>query len=239
MSELILVRHGQASFLTDNYDRLSATGIEQSRLLGTYWARMKVSFDEVYTGQLERQRHTAQIIGECYREAGLDWPGPVLLPELDECHLDSLIKKHMGALVGKYDHVRDLAQEIGAAETDEQRTKLYQKAFEAVMDLWIREEIDFDEIEPWAAFEERVVEGVRRMTRGKNSGVRIAAFTSGGPSAVAIKHVTGVTTPVSLNFMWTKRNSALTEFLFTNGRMTLSSFNSVPHLHDPALWTYR
>jgi broad specificity phosphatase PhoE len=239
MSELILVRHGQASFLTDNYDRLSQTGIEQSRQLGLYWSRMKVKADEVYTGQLERQRHTAQIIGECYREAGLDWPEPAIIPELDECHLDSLIKTHMSALVMKYEHVRDLAYELGSAETDEQRIKLYQKAFEAVMDLWIREEIAFDEIEPWAAFEQRVVNGVKRMTYGKNSGVRIVAFTSGGPSAVAIKHVTGVTTPVSLNFMWTKRNCALTEFLFTNGRMTLSSFNSVPHLHDPALWTYR
>ncbi|GIT63997.1 MAG: hypothetical protein Ct9H300mP22_3970 [Gammaproteobacteria bacterium] len=37
MSELILVRHGQASFGQKSYDKLSDLGIEQVRILARHW----------------------------------------------------------------------------------------------------------------------------------------------------------------------------------------------------------
>jgi hypothetical protein len=50
MSHLLLVRHGQASFLEENYDKLSAKGEAQSRLLGKYWACLKLPIDRVFAG---------------------------------------------------------------------------------------------------------------------------------------------------------------------------------------------
>ena len=38
MPEFFLVRHGQASFGADNYDKLSALGHRQARWLGGYFA---------------------------------------------------------------------------------------------------------------------------------------------------------------------------------------------------------
>ena len=38
MSRLFVIRHGQASFLADDYDQLSPLGEEQGRALGAYWA---------------------------------------------------------------------------------------------------------------------------------------------------------------------------------------------------------
>ncbi len=38
---------------------------------------------------------------------------------------------------------------------------------------------------------------------------------------------------------WRIRNCSLTEIVFTRDRVTLDSFNGIPHLDDPALWTYR
>jgi hypothetical protein len=35
------------------------------------------------------------------------------------------------------------------------------------------------------------------------------------------------------------QNSSFNEFLFSRERFTLSSFNAVPHLDDPAIQTYR
>ena len=35
---MLLVRHGQASWFEENYDRLSSVGEAQSRLLGELWA---------------------------------------------------------------------------------------------------------------------------------------------------------------------------------------------------------
>ena len=46
MSRLFLVRHGQASFLSDDYDRLSPLGLEQSRRLGQHWLQAGIEIDE-------------------------------------------------------------------------------------------------------------------------------------------------------------------------------------------------
>ena len=70
MSSLALVRHGQASFFAENYDQLSPLGEQQARLLGEYWLRRGVRFDEVYTGPRVRQIETAALAGEAFARAG-------------------------------------------------------------------------------------------------------------------------------------------------------------------------
>ena len=76
MSILTVVRHGQASFLADNYDQLSTRGELQARLLGQYWTRRQQRFDRVIYGPCERQIRTGEIAGGILREAGLPWPEP-------------------------------------------------------------------------------------------------------------------------------------------------------------------
>src|SRR5450755_1442945 len=61
MSTLTVVRHGQARPFDSNPDQLSALGEEQTRLLGRYWKRLGVTFDEVWSGSLQRQRQTAEL----------------------------------------------------------------------------------------------------------------------------------------------------------------------------------
>ena len=52
MSELILVRHGQASFGAESYDKLSATGVEQAKILAQHWQGLSENFDHIYSGTL-------------------------------------------------------------------------------------------------------------------------------------------------------------------------------------------
>ncbi len=62
MAELFLVRHGQASFGTDDYDRLSAAGEQQSVWLGEYFAQQALTFDRVICGTLNRHAQTVDAI---------------------------------------------------------------------------------------------------------------------------------------------------------------------------------
>lgn len=57
MGQVLLVRHGQASFGTDDYDRLSTLGEEQSAAVGR--ALTGLTPDLVVHGALRRQRETA------------------------------------------------------------------------------------------------------------------------------------------------------------------------------------
>ena len=48
MAEIVMVRHGQAAFASDDYDRLTDIGWEQARLLGEYFRVLDQSFDAVF-----------------------------------------------------------------------------------------------------------------------------------------------------------------------------------------------
>src|SRR5260370_17351515 len=106
MSHLFLVRHGQASFLQPDSDRLSTKGEEQSRLLGGYWSKHRVAFDAVYSGPRSRQKDTARIVGEEYRRAGGAWPEPEILNHFDEFRAEAAIPYALPKLVPTDEHVR-------------------------------------------------------------------------------------------------------------------------------------
>ena len=59
MGKILLVRHGQASLLSADYDQLSPLGAEQARLLGRWWAARGDAVHQVWSGSLKRQRDTA------------------------------------------------------------------------------------------------------------------------------------------------------------------------------------
>ena len=69
-------------FLKTNYDKLSSKGEAQSRMLGEYWVKHGVSFDQVFSGPRTRQRDTARLVGEAYLKAGLHWPDACYYPGL-------------------------------------------------------------------------------------------------------------------------------------------------------------
>ncbi len=78
MGTLYLVRHGQASFGTHDYDRLSELGHKQSVRLGEYWRERGVAFDAVIAGTLRRHRETWEGIAEglgLQQRDVLPWPG--------------------------------------------------------------------------------------------------------------------------------------------------------------------
>ena len=60
MSELILIRHAQASFGHENYDNLSALGHDQAALLGSLFERLKITPDRVVIGTQKRHLQTLE-----------------------------------------------------------------------------------------------------------------------------------------------------------------------------------
>jgi broad specificity phosphatase PhoE len=239
MSHLVLVRHGQASFLEKNYDQLSAKGEEQSRLLGEYWASHGIIFDHVYSGPKVRQRDTARITGEAYRRAGLPWPEPELSQEFDEFQAEAVIERALPGLLETDEQIRCMYRDFQASTTRPAQFKTFQRLFEVVVGRWASGELPLEGIEPWSDFVVRVRRALRAFTGNGTRGRRIAIFTSGGPTAVAVQHALDLSTPATLKAAWMVRNSSYSEFLFSGERFTLSSYNATPHLTDPGFLTHR
>src|SRR5258708_26259924 len=101
MGSLTLVRHGQASFLQPDYDKLSTLGELQSRTLGEYWVPRGIRFDHVYYGPARRQIDTGEIVGRTYRKGGVEWPQPVHLPQFDEYPRIEGVRASLPPLIGK------------------------------------------------------------------------------------------------------------------------------------------
>jgi len=239
MSHLVLVRHGQASFLEANYDKLSAKGETQARLLGEYWAKHKIRFDHVYSGPRARQRDTARIVGETYAEAGMPWPQTDLLPAFDEFQAEAVMERALPGLLDRDESVQALHRAFEQAEGQAERFKTFQRVFEVVIGRWAAGELPLSGIEPWPDFCSRVQVGLNQLSQNGTFSQRVAVFSSGGPIGVAMQKALGLSTEATLRSAWMVPNCAYSEFLFSGDRFTLRSYNSYPHLIDPDFFTYR
>jgi len=237
LSYLTLVRHGQATAFEKTTDRLSPLGQTQARTLAQYWIRNQVPFDEVYTGALVRQKRTEELVAAEYSAAGVRWPAAQVLPELNEYGADLVIRQLAPKLAEQDEEFRKLLEASHGDGPD--RNRRFQKMFEALMTRWVAGALAAPEVEPWTAFHERVRRGLRRITSGAGSGRRVVAFTSGGFIGVAVQIALRAPDPSGLEVNWRVRNASLTGFLFSGERLSLDTFNAIPHLDDPALRSFR
>lgn len=228
MATLFLVRHGQASFGEAVYDRLSSLGEEQSRRLGAYFAKTGQSFDAVYTGPRERQIRTAELALKTMRAQGMSFPEPIVVPELDEIGAEDVLQEHMPRLIAERADLRRMIQNFA-----------YRDLLKALTGSWLRGELNIPGLESWEAFSGRVARGLRIVREGEGRGRRVIAFTSGGTIGASLSHILEVPPTVSLDMAQVIRNTSLTEVLFSGERLTLGSFNALPHLDEPDLVTYR
>ena len=239
MGRLILVRHAQASFLQQDYDKLSALGETQARLLGEYWAQRRVIFDRVYTGPRVRQKDTAKLMSDEYRKSGRKSPTPFVLPELDEYQAEAVLECGLPQLLETSAGIRELHRAFQTSASSSERSSNFQKLFEAVTAEWVRGAIPLPSVQPWPEFCSRVNLGLSKIVANGGRGEQVAIVTSGGPIAVAMQRALNLSPQHSLQVSWMSRNCSWSEFLYSAGRFTLSSFNVHAHLDDPAMLTHR
>jgi broad specificity phosphatase PhoE len=213
MSTLTVVRHGQARPFDSNPDQLSPLGEEQARTLGEYWKRLGVTFDEVWSGSLRRQRQTAELACSLAPKISDDW---------NEYDANGIL----------HHYAPPYELEAGA-----DRNRKFQKVFEPAMLAWLAAE-EHPVVETWSAFRERVLRGVRKMQEGP-SNRNLALFTSGGPISVLVQAAIGAPERSFLEVNWRVKNCSITEFTFSRERLALDSFNSLPHLERAELRTFR
>ncbi len=233
MGTLYVVRHGQASWFEENYDRLSTLGERQARLLGETWARRGMKLDRVFCGPRVRQKRTAEIAAEAGK-----LPLPVELAELDEMGIEPIFKEQMPELFARHPHLAMIGDSMVAAEGNAARGRSIARLFEAALHLWVRGEISGAGIEPWLEFRARVRKVLTNVC-SDGRGRRIAVFTSAGPVAAAVQLALNTDDDAALSLAFRVRNSSVSEFLFSQGRFSLASFNETPHLDDAALITVR
>ncbi|MEO0422012.1 MAG: histidine phosphatase family protein [Pseudomonadota bacterium] len=238
MPDLILVRHGQASFNTADYDRLSPLGTQQAQALARFWLSQEMAFDEVLTGTLARQQQTERAFARVYEEAGMTWPTPSQLQGLDEFPAEKVVRKLTPELCLRDRQVRRLYRRYarGGDDADEALMGLVMR----VCEYWARGKVATPVSPSWPQFRQQVEDVLRALRQRATEGRRVLAVTSGGVISVAMQLVSGESLEEAIARNWDIPNASRTAFCNTpdTGGLHLTERAAVDHLED-ALQTLR
>jgi broad specificity phosphatase PhoE len=227
---LYLVRHGQAAFGTDHYDRLTEIGFAQARLLGCYFGRRNIRFDAVFTGTLRRQTETAQGIFKGHPELGTS-PMQETFPGLDEYKPEAI----MMALTGNFP-----APALAAARRDPLVVREHFRVLREALLAWAEDRTQPEGMPVWQAFQDSAVAALVEARQRFPDG-NVLIVSSGGPIAAVVAAALNAPPATAIELNLRIRNSSVSEFAATPRRHNLVSFNGLPHLDtnpDLALMTY-
>jgi broad specificity phosphatase PhoE len=220
MSTLYLIRHGQASFGTDNYDQLSAIGEEQARELGRYFAGSGERIDHIYSGSLQRQTQTAEIIAN---ELGAAAPSISIEPAFDEYDSDVILQTFAKSLT---------PEQLAAAGWPELRhdRKKFQLFLERAARAWVEATIEAEEMTPWHGFHGRISKALQQIMRTHGRSKTLLLSTSGGVIGTIVAHVLGLSNHMGIELNWAVHNASITRLFYSSEKVSLSMFNALPHL---------
>ncbi|GAA1102129.1 histidine phosphatase family protein [Nocardioides dubius] len=235
MGQVLLVRHGQASWGTDDYDVLSPLGWEQGRILGAAMARRGVKPDRVVIGGMRRHRETCEALCD-----GAGW-GAIAARSDDGWD--------------EFDHLAMLDLVPAPFEGESPTRAEFQAWFEMATDRWITAGAAVggadaavggavagpEYVESFAAFGERVNRALRRVVLGMERTDTVLVITSGGPVATVAASL--LEPEGARPSLWSQLNKVVVNTSVTKvvvgGRGTsVVSFNEHSHLEGDGL-TYR
>lgn len=236
MSMIYLIRHGQASFGHDNYDRLSPLGIRQSRILAGHLFDAGFDPDAVYSGTMARQKATAEEVRFLYESRGRHLPELEQAEGFNEYDTAAIVTAMFPAMADEDPSLRDDLHRMYVSKD------AFKRIFETAMLRWVTGKYDTDGIEPWEGLKARVAREMAAIMKRHGSGSSIAVFTSGGAIAASLSNVLGVPGESAMRLNWQIVNTSVTRFMYNSERITMAGFNSIAHLElarDPSLITYR
>jgi broad specificity phosphatase PhoE len=222
MGKLTLVRHGQASFLAEDYDNLSVLGRLQAERLGEYWAKKGKQFDAVYLGTLRRHEQTLQGI--------LKHLGPQATPEYR-------------ASLNEYDSHAVISCTHPAPLPARDTVEGFKQHFRILRDglrQWMDGTVQPTGMPTYQAFSDGIMAVTHDICR-EHTGKNVLVVSSGGPISTVVGRLLGTMPETTVELNYQIRNTALVEMRITPKHLRLMTFNGLPHLDldgDESMHTY-
>lgn len=217
MRELLLIRHGQASFGADDYDKLSPLGEQQSSLLGEWLASCGQQPDLVAMGPRLRHRETA---AHCLQAANVS-AQPLTLPGLDEVDHHELLARHRPDLTAP-------GALRAAMKQAPDPHRAFQRLFADAVARWTSGQHDVDYACIWPAFRTGVLDALAQLA--DMPAQTIWAFTSGGPIAVIAAALWQTPQADAFQLSWPLVNTGMTRLRLGSRGATVTTYNAWPHL---------
>jgi broad specificity phosphatase PhoE len=225
MATIYLTRHAQASFGTDDYDRLSLTGHKQAYVAGEYIHASAQTIDVIYSGNARRHLETADGIAKTVRTKDGKIPQIKIDPRLNEVDAEGQFKHLVPILKASDAEIAQLAEEA------KKSSRSYQKVLSRVFTHWQDLPADYEHLESWPTFSTRVYSAIKDIARDAGSGANTVVVSSGGSIATITQHVIGLPKSGAYPLFEALLNCSITRLLHTRDRISLGSFNDYSYLH--------
>ena len=215
MATIYLIRHGQASFGAEDYDKLSELGCRQAIVVGEYFRDGGVHFDAVYSGDLSRQRETARLAIASQTKQVPHY----IDPRFNEIQNDAQLKYLMPEVVKINPTIQTLVEKGLSSSKD------YQKVIDAVFNYWVSPACADPRIQSWAEFSSGTRQAIADIIEDQGGGKTIGIFTSGGTLATIVAQVLGLGGEKTYQFYEPVLNCSITQLFYSRSRISLSYFN--------------
>lgn len=218
MPVIAILRHGQASFGTEDYDNLSDLGRLQAQVAGRELLRRGLRSPVLVSGSLKRQRETAEIAGG---EMGIE-PSRVDL-RFDEFDAHAAVEAHLG-------------RQGATAGMD---SREFQQHLDAAMAGWMASG------DPrWREFSEGALRALSDLAASLPSGTDAVVATSAGVTAAITGSLLGASPDGVVALNRVSVNASITTVVSGARGLSLVSFNDHAHvlgwsIDDVPLLTHR
>jgi broad specificity phosphatase PhoE len=210
---------------------LSELGHEQARLLGSHLATQGIELAAVYSGSMQRQRHTAELACEAMAREGLAVPDLTVDERWDEFSLISVYRAIARRMVeDDQQFASDVKEMQEAILRDPHSTGgATGRCDAAVIRAWIENRYPDYEGESWASFRSRI-QACANIFSNHRSEKSIAVFTSATPIAIHAGAALALTQEKLLSILGVIYNTSVTVMRARDGDLRLFTFNTTAHL---------
>lgn len=218
MPLVAVVRHGQASFGSADYDALSDSGREQSAVVGAELARRGLRDPEVVAGTLRRQQDTAGLL-----MAAAGFTG--------QCGVDKRWDE--------FDHLALLHRYVDPSYIEPvlKDSRAFQRLLDEALAAWSEDSGDAG----WASFAADAVAALCEVAGRLPKGRDAVVVSSGGVIGALVASLLGAPTATAIALNRVSVNGAITTVAVGARGASLLSFNDNAHFLGSrrALLTYR
>ncbi|AWL28845.1 histidine phosphatase family protein [Acinetobacter defluvii] len=216
MTTIYLVRHGQASFGAESYDKLSCHGEQQAKVLGQFFRNILKEQPYVVAGSMQRHQQTAEFaLAECFPETQIH-----INPAWNEFNHQQVFAQYDP----RFNEPHLLKQEVAK----EQSPRAYlAKIFDGAIERWTGGDFHHEYDESWPNFKNRVESALQNLCDelAKTKPRYAVVFTSGGVISVAAGKVMELNVNRTFALNWAIANSSLTTMRLVGNEPQLLSLN--------------
>ena len=216
MTTIYLIRHGQASFGAESYDKLSPNGELQAILLGLYFNQILKEAPYVVAGSMQRHQQTATLaLAQCFPEVEF---------ETDQAWNEFNHQQVFAQYEPRFNQPHLLKQDV---ENEINPRAYLAKIFEGAIGRWTGGEYHHEYDESWPHFKNRVESALQNLCDelAKTKPRYAVVFTSGGVISVVAGKLLELNPNRTFALNWAITNASMTTLRLVGNEPQLLSLN--------------